>query len=462
MTAAGVTPPGDATPPAPEGPPPGVRAMAVVRWGLVLITALVAVATIWHFAASPRAGVAETGGGAVARRYYCPMHPAVVLDHPGQCPICSMTLVPLPAAPDGTAVPPPSPASSGAPAGLAPIQLTPERIQLIGMKTAVVTREALGGDLRAVGVVEANERLQAEVNVRFSGWVQKLLVSATGERVRRGQVLATVYSPDVLRAEQELLVAHGWKAGPSSGAAADDHGPDLVAPGLEADARRRLQLLGIADQEIDAVVASGKPAEAIAIRSPVDGYVVAKAAQAGVAVQPGTVLFQVADLSTVWVTADVYEHDIARIHVGQQARFELTAYPGETTAGKVQFVYPTLDPGSRALKVRIELRNRFDRDGPRLRPGMSGIVRFALPATSGLLVPAQAVVDTGDERYLFVARPGGRFEPRAVKLGARLGDRVQVVGGLADGETVVTTGNFLIDSESRLRAAIQGQTAPGR
>jgi len=439
--------------PPPEGPPPGVRAMAIVRWGLVLVTALVAAGTIWHFAAA-RGG--ETSGVTIGQRYYCPMHPSVVQDHPGQCPICSMTLVPMP----GASSEGPAPSSPGAaPGGLAPIQLTPERIQLIGMKTAVVKREALGGELRAVGLVEANERGLAEVNVRFSGWVQKLLVSATGERVRRGQVLATVFSPDVLRAEQELLVAHGWKAGAGGGPAHDhDDGHDVGASGLEADARRRLQLLGVAEQEIDQVMASGKPTDAIAIRSPADGYVVAKAALAGVAVQPGTVLFQVADLSTVWVTADVYEQDLSRIHVGQQARFELSAYPGETIAGKVQFVYPTLEPGSRALKVRIELRNRFDRDGPRLRPGMSGAVRFALPATTGLLVPAGAIVDTGDARYLFVATPGGRFEPRAVTLGARLGDRVQVQTGLTEGETVVTTGNFLIDSESRLRAALQGQT----
>ena len=458
MTADQPTPPVAEPPqvaPTPSGPPPGVRAMAVLRWGLVAVAALLAAGSIWHFAA---AGEAGRSGAAVGQRYHCPMHPSVVQDHPGQCPICSMTLVPMSSASEAPAPPP-----AGAPAGLAVVELTPARIQLIGMKTAAAERQSLGGELRAVGLVEANERGLTEVNVRFSGWVQKLLVAATGERVHRGQVLASVYSPDVLRAEQELLVAHGWKGGVPSGAG-DDHDPggDVAVPGLEADARRRLQLLGIADREIDEVLSSGKPTDAIAIRSPADGYVLAKAALAGVAVQPGTVLFQVADLSTVWVTADVYEQDLARIHVGAKARFEPSAYPGEATAGKVQFVYPTLDPGSRALKVRVELRNHVDRDGPRLRPGMSGTVRFDLPATTALMVPAQAVVDTGDARYVFVARPAGRFEPRMVKLGARVGDRVQVIDGLSEGEAVVTTGNFLIDSESRLRAAIQGQTAPGR
>lgn len=420
-----------------SGPPRGVRAMAMVRWVIVVVAALVATATIWHFARRP-----ETA--AIGQRYHCPMHPSVVQDHPGQCPICGMTLVPM-AAPTA-----PGPGSAALP-GLAPIELTPERIQLIGMQTAPVQRRSLQDPLRTVGIVQANERGLAQVNVRFNGWIQKLMVSATGERVRRGQVLATIYSPDVLRAEQELLVASGWA--PDGGAALG---------GLDTDARRRLELLGIGGQEIDAILASRKPVEAIAIRSPADGYVISKGAVAGVAVEPGSVLFQVADLSTVWVTAEVYEQDIQRVQVGQAARFEPSAYPGETHTGKVQFVYPTLDPASRALQVRIELRNRFDKSGPRLRPGMSGTVRLDVQATTGLVVPAGAIVDTGDRHYLFVAQGNGRFEPRAVTLGRRLDDQVQILGGVAEGETVVTTGNFLIDSESRLRAAIEGQSPAER
>jgi Cu(I)/Ag(I) efflux system membrane fusion protein len=342
--------------------------------------------------------------------------------------------------------------------GLAPVDLSPERIQLTGMRTATVKHETLGGELRTVGVVAPNERGLAQVNTRFAGWIQRLLVSETGARVHRDQVLATIYSPDVLRAEQELLVARGWSSG-SGGGGAPGHGQDRVqdglTAGLDANARRRLELLGISAQEIDEVLRTGKAVEAIAIRSPVNGYVVAKTAVAGVAVQPGTVLFEVADLSQVWVTAEINESDISRIHLGQKARLELSAFPGDVHTGKVQFVPPVLDPTTRTLRLRLEFRNRFDRSGPRLRPGMYGTVTLDLPPASGLMVPAEAIVDTGATQYLFVKKEGGHFEPRTVKVGARRQDRVEILHGVSEGETVVTTGNFLVDSESRLRAAVE-------
>jgi Cu(I)/Ag(I) efflux system membrane fusion protein len=431
-----------------EGPPRGVKTMSIVRWVLVAITALVAVGTILI-----TSGVHIGGAKSVApvQLYTCPMHPAIVQDHPGECPICGMTLVPK------AQVTSPRPGADAKPAvpGLAAVDLTPERIQLIGMRTATVKREEIGGELRTVGVIGANERGLAQINTRFAGWIQKLLVSETGERVRRGQALATIYSPDVLRAQQELLVARGW----NSPGAKPTHEHDGFAAGLDASARRRLELLGISGQEIDEVLRTGKAVEAIAIRSPVDGYVVAKSAVVGVAVQPGTVLFEVADLSRVWVTAEIYEQDFSRIHVGQQARLQLTSSPGETHTGKVSFVYPIVDAGSRTLRVRLEFKNKIDRDGPRLKPGMSGTVTLDLPRTTGLMAPAEAIVDTGELHYLFVAKEGGHFEPRTVKLGARAKDRVEILSGVSEGETVVATGNFLIDSESRLRAAIEGQTS---
>jgi Cu(I)/Ag(I) efflux system membrane fusion protein len=441
-----------------SGPPRGVRTMSIVRWILVALTALVAVGSILSYAGVRRGGAAGAPSGQL---YQCPMHPAVVRDHPGECPICSMTLVPKAQGmvPAKLAKLTKTPGAGGV-AGLAEVDLTPARVQLIGMRTATVKREVLGGELRTVGVVAANERGLAQINTRFSGWIQKLLVSETGEHVRRGQVLATIYSPEVLRAEQELLVAHGWNAAAPSGtkgAGSPAHDHDDFASGLDANARGRLELLGISSPEIDGILRTGKAIEAIAIRSPVDGYVVGKSALVGVAVQPGTVLFEVADLSQVWVTAEVYEQDISRVKVGQRARLELSSFPGEIQAGRVSFISPTVDSNNRTLRLRLEFKNRSDRNGPRLRPGMYGTVYLALPSTTGLMVPAEAVVDTGETQYLFVAKDGGRFEPRAVKVGAHLKDKVEIGSGVAEGETVVTTGNFLVDSESRLRAAIDGQ-----
>jgi Cu(I)/Ag(I) efflux system membrane fusion protein len=442
----------------PPGPPRGVATMAIVRWVLVLLTALVATGSILSFAG---VHLGSGPGASSGRVYYCPMHPSVVRDHPGECPICSMTLVlkaeakanPSASGGDGkAAMAGPTP---GVP-GLADVDLTPERIQLIGMRTASVKREAIGGDLRTVGVVAANERGLAQINTRFGGWIQRLLVSETGERVRRGQVLATIYSPEVFRAEQELLLARGWSSAAAGGAKpSSDH--DELAGGLDANARRRLELLGIAPQEIDEMLRTGKAAEAIPIRSPVDGYVMGKNAVAGVAVQSGSVLFEVADLTQVWVTADIYEQDISRVRVGQRARLELASYPGEMQTGKVTFISPILDSGTRTLRLRLEFKNKSDRNGPRLRPGMYGTVYLDLPSTTGLTVPAEAVVDTGDTHYLFVSKAGGRFEPRKVKVGAHLKDKVEILSGVAEGETVVTTGNFLVDSESRLRSAIEGR-----
>jgi Cu(I)/Ag(I) efflux system membrane fusion protein len=445
-----------------ERVPPGVRTMSVVRWLLVAVMGGVAVLSIAYAAGSFAKGSSPGARAEHGQLYYCPMHPSVVQDHPGECPICSMTLVPKPEGPATKA----APAVEANPVpGLTDVDLTPERVQLIGMRTAKVERAALGDSLRAVGVIAANERGLAEISVRFSGWVQQLAVSETGRRVKRGEVLATVYSPEVLRAEQEYITARGWEAkgggpaGAGAGAALDHHAAaELggVQSDLAADARRRLELLGIAAPEIDAMAARGKAADSVPIRSPVEGYVTARNVVPGAAIQPGAPLFEVADLSKVWLLADVFEQDASRLRVGQKASLELAAYPGERFAGRVQFIYPTLNAATRTLRVRLEFSNRAGPGGVKLRPGMTGNVALDLPAASGLVIPSEALVDTGEHQYAFVSKGEGHFAPRLVRVGGRSGDKVQIADGLAEGETVVTTGNFLLDSESRLRAAVEG------
>jgi Cu(I)/Ag(I) efflux system membrane fusion protein len=497
----------------PVAPPPGVGTTAIVRWALVGLMALISAGSVLSYFALPF-GDHAASSHADGKLYYCPMHPQIVQDHPGECPICSMTLVPKPEGPvkPSNTMQPALAAGQAADAGkgaatangkyycpmhphvtsddpnakcdlcggmklvlrpaaaslaaaepipgLVPVDIAPERVQRIGVRSQKVTRQSLMGDFRTIGTVEADERGLARISPRFSGWIEELLVSETGQRVRKGQALATIYSPEVLQAQQELLTALGWTSAPVGSSALPHHTDTAPLQGLVADARRRLELLGISPQEIDGIAKTRKAQRAIAIRSPVDGHVITKNAVQGMTVSPGMPLFELADLSTVWVLAEVYESDLKRVRVGQPARFEASALPGETFSGKVEFLYPTLDTLSRTLRVRLEFRNRTGPAGLKLRPGMYGSVFLDLPATTGLMVPAEAVVDTGDVQYVFMAKEGGRFEPRRVKVGARLGEQLEIAEGVADGETVVTTANFLVDSESRLRAAIEGQVAP--
>jgi Cu(I)/Ag(I) efflux system membrane fusion protein len=337
----------------------------------------------------------------------------------------------------------PSRTGSVAVPNLTAVELTPERIQLMGMRTAQVERRPLAPEIRSVGYVTPTETGLAKIETRFSGWVQELHVSETGERVSRGQVLATVYSPELLAAEQEFLNAKRWSEGqPASGGAK-----------LEGDAYRRLLLLGISKEDIDEIAKGGRAAAAMKILSPVAGYVIQKSVVVGTYLTPGVELFEVADLSTVWVLGEVHEYEAGRVHLGQDVSLEVVSYPERSFNGRVQFIYPTLNPDTRTLQIRLEFKN----PDLKLRPGMYGNIRVVLGTKSGLSIPTEAAVDTGEVQYVFVALPGGRFEPRRVKLGARADGAVEVLEGLSEGETVVTTANFLLDSESRLRAAIEGK-----
>jgi Cu(I)/Ag(I) efflux system membrane fusion protein len=379
--------------------------------------------------------------------YTCPMHPAFVTDDPKvRCPECGMKLVPknADAAPEHAAM-----AAEGVP-GLKPVELSADRIQLIGMKTAVAMREPLAASIRTVGFVAASEKGLVSVNARFSGWIESLGAGDTGQFVEKGSVLATIYSPDAIGAQQQFLAAARWAEGkPTATSGAGGTSPQYE---YGRDNRQRLILLGFAPEDIDAIGAAGVPSQTVNLRAPVSGHVAKKAALRGIYVTPGTELFQIADLSTVWLIADVYESEIGRVKVGQKAVLELPAYPGERFTGKVTFVYPALAPGSRTLQARIEFRN----PGLKLRPGMYGDVTLDLGDQNAIVIPSEALVDTGEVQYVFVSKGAGRFEPRRVRSGWSGGGRVAVLEGLAEGERVVTTANFLLDSESRLRAAIEG------
>jgi membrane fusion protein, copper/silver efflux system len=445
-----------------EAAPRFVHAMAIVRWFLVLTMAGIAALSMLYVYGD--IGHAE---GHAATQYYCPMHPGVVQDHPGDCPICGMTLVAREVehthaeAPDAGSASNASvrakaarksakPSSEhdagvlseGVP-GLTAIDIPEQRLQRIGMRTAKVRRASLPEELSAVGYVAATESGLAVIQTRFSGWIEELLVAQTGELVQRGQLLARVYSPDLLAAQQELVNTQKWSSGPGANDGA----------GLRSSAKSRLALMGMDSAEIDEVERTGTPHRLIEIRSPVRGYVAQKSALQGLYIQPGTRLFDIADLSKVWVMVELFERDAARIASHQRATLTLTAYPGETFSGKVQLVYPTLSVETRTQRARVEFKN----PDLRLRPGMFGNVVIRVGSAEGLVVPREAIVDTGEQQYVFVSEAAGRFAPRVVKLGTRSQDFVQILAGLYEGETVVTTGNFLIDSESRLRFAVEGK-----
>ncbi|HET9598184.1 MAG TPA: efflux RND transporter periplasmic adaptor subunit [Anaeromyxobacteraceae bacterium] len=433
----------DSTPePMPEGeeaPPRGVRTMAIVRWALLGLVILAALYTVSLALRPSRSGAAATtsehAGHEHATRYYCPMHPQIVSDRPGQCPICSMSLVPM--KPAGA----PSAAAGTTPgvAGLAPVDAPADRVQAIGIRIEVARREALAPSLRAVARIAADESRLARIHVRFGGYVERLFVAEQGAPVKKGQPLAAIYSDEVFRVEQELLQAKDW------------------GDGLADRARQRLRVLGISDEEIAAMIRLGKPDEVVTLRSPASGYVVALNVVQGDRVDPDRELFEVADLSRVWAVADVPERELARVKPGLAAVLALDAYPGKRFGGRIDYVYPRLDPETRALPVRIAFAN----PAGTLKPGLFGAVEIGLPPRSGVTVPAEAVIDTGDRRYVFVETTPGHFEPRVVTVEERSGERAAIVEGLVEGERVATSGNFFIDSESRLKASIAEAPAPG-
>jgi multidrug efflux pump subunit AcrA (membrane-fusion protein) len=384
--------------------------------------------------AAPRTASAGPG------KYWCPMHPEVWSDDPeARCQKCGgMKLVPRQAPAEAAGVP-----------GLVAVDVSSERVQLMGMRTAQATRARLAPQLRTVGYVQANESTLAILTARFTGWVDELRAAQSGQKVEKGQVLATVYSPELSTAQQVYLNAIRWSREPGGGG---------QAGALDLDARKRLELLGMAAADIEALAKAGKTPPATPVRSPVNGYVARRGALPGLYFTPGTELFQIADLSSVWVIADVYEYDMSRVKLGQRGSLALGAWPGERFTGRVQFISPAVNPESRTLQARMEFRN----PGLKLRPGMYGDVVIDLDPAEGIVVPSESIVDTGELQYLFVVKSAGRFEPREVKLGARTEGQVQVLEGLAAGETVVTTANFLVDSESRLRAAVEGFQVPER
>ncbi len=328
------------------------------------------------------------------------------------------------------------------------VKISTDKVQLLGVRTEAAQPRELKRTVHAVGTVQPNERLLSRVAPRFEGWIEKLHVNTTGQAVARGQVLMEVYSPELVAAQEEYLIAlRGVRE-------LKDSGPEAQAlmQRLAEGVLRRLRNWEISERELQGLQREGKPRRVLAYRSPVSGVVLQKPSVQGMRFMPGEVLYEIADLSSVWMLAEVSEQDLELVRVGQDANVQIVAYPDRQFSGKVVFVYPTLEQATRTARVRIELANR----DALLKPAMYGNVELASGHAGGkaLAIPDSAVLDSGTRQVVLVQRGEGLFEPRSVRLGMRADGYVEVKEGLQAGEEVVVRANFLIDAESNLKAAL--------
>ncbi|MGK2856824.1 MAG: efflux RND transporter periplasmic adaptor subunit [Thermoanaerobaculia bacterium] len=397
---------------------------------------------IWQYSSDDE--MAEAG----ETIYYCPMHPTITSPVPGNCPICGMNLIRRvntdPAAS--------SLAEAGSLGDLEAISMSPSQQVMANVATARAELTQWNQDFVTTGAITYDETRLAQVTSYTAGRIEKLFVQFTGDTVRRGQAVAQIYSPELHSSQQEYLLAIANRERMKK---AGFDGARSAANDLVESSRRRLQLLGMTDRQLLEIERGGKPFSTTTIYSPVAGIVTTRNAVPQQYVQAGEPLLEVADLSTVWVEADVYEKDLAKVMAGQSVLVTAPAYPGETFAGTVAFLEPVLSGQSRSNRARIQLAN------PELRfkPGMFVSVQLVQSTSEPVLtVPRTAVVDRGENQFVWVATGDSRYAPRQVTVGTTDGNRAQILSGLEPGEVVVTAGGFLIDSESQLRQMSAGGT----
>jgi len=404
--------------------------------------------------------------------YTCSMHPQVIQDHPGDCPICGMKLVPVrkeTASAErgreksggnikyykstmllGEISQTPRKDSMGM--DMVPvyegeeethtITVDPATVQKMGIRTAVVTKGPLRKVIRTVGTIDYNETALADVTTKFRGWIEKLYVDSTGKQVHKGEPLFDIYSPDLYNAQSEYVLALNQGG----------------TGGLKTSARQKLKLFDVSEDQIAQLEKTRQPQRTLRVDAPIDGIVVEKNAVQGQMVEAGMRLYRLADLGIVWVQSQIYEQDLSLLKLGQEAEVSLSYLPDRKFRGRITYIYPTVDEKTRTARVRMEFHN----PGLFLKPGMFATVEVrAELEPDALLVPDTAVLRSGDKNTAFVALENGKFEPRVVTLGPRgENDQYEILSGLKEGERVVTSGQFLLDSESQLREAIQKMLNP--
>ncbi len=358
--------------------------------------------------------------------YTCGMHPNVVQDHPGTCPICGMDLTPMQKKSDA------SPSEGNV------VTIDPSVVQNMGVRVAHVERGSISRAVRTIGEVDVAEDEISVVNLRFSGWIEEIWANQTGQMVKAGDWLFSMYSPELVSAQKEYLLTYNTN-GPNS---------DLTRSAAE-----RLRLWDIPESYLKKIVREQNVGRTYIVKASRSGYVLQKNAILGVHVKAGQDLYRIGNLKRIWVTAEVYEFDAPWIDVGQPASMELSFQQGRFYEGKVGYIYPTLNPKSRTLKVRME----FENPGVILKPGMFATVRIQAERKENVLtIPSEAILQTGERNIVFVSETEGRYEAREVVTGLTGDDhRTEVLEGLQEGELVVTSGQFLLDSEAQLQEAVQ-------
>ena len=329
------------------------------------------------------------------------------------------------------------------------VEISSEQQKLIGVKTIKVSLKPIQKVIRTVGRIEADERKQTTINTKVEGWIEKLHVDYTGRYVKKGEPLVDIYSPELLATQQEFLAVLKWAAQPGEKKKDDQLGL-MIAKDAEAAldaARQRLRLWDISDAQIKQIQQSGKPVRTLTLYSPVSGFVMQKMAVQGMKVMPGEKLFDIADLSTIWIIADIYEYELPFVKVGQQAKITLSYFPGKELSSKIDYIYPTISADTRTAKIRLTLPNPQGR----LKPQMFTNVEIRISLGKKLVIPESAVIDTGKGQVVYVDKGEDAFEPREVELGLRADGVVEVLRGIKAGEKVASSANFLIDSEAQLK-----------